>query len=389
MLRMSSVVLHVDDGADTQLLIQPDKSRHSSRRSSESSNPDFLIITIVARIILALLRRFWAFSSAALSSLFLVYWLYGGLPAFFLVCFGISGVLYKAGDKLLFHPEQPPHSRVFVPSPALFSLPFENLFIKARDGTQLHMFLVKQTNEVYGQVPTLLFLHGNAGNIGHRLLNAKGLHASVGCNVALLEYRGYGRSDGSPSEEGMYLDAQAGLDYLHTRVDLATDKIIVFGRSLGGAVAVELASRSQNKERIAAILLENTFTSIPEVARVVFPFRFIKYIPVWFYKNQFKTKRKICRLSQPTLFLSGLEDKLIPPKMMSDLFTTCGAPLKKLARFPMGTHNETWTSPDYYQTINYFLDEALYLRQEPGMTGDRQRVDSPPSLQPTCSVHDV
>lgn len=386
---MSSVI-HMEDGTtDTQLLIQPDKSRHSSsRRSSESSNADFLFITIIARIILALLKRFWAFTGVALFSLFLFYWLYGGLCAFLLVCFGLSGVLYKAGDKLLFHPEQPPHSRVFVPSPALFNLPFESLFIKARDGTQLHMFLVKQAEEVYSQVPTLLFLHGNAGNIGHRLMNVKGLHASVGCNVALLEYRGYGRSDGSPSEEGMYMDAQAALDYLHTRLDLATDRILVFGRSLGGAVAVDLAARAQNKERLAAILLENTFTSIPEVARLVFPFSFIKYIPVWFYKNQFKSKRKICRLSQPTLFLSGLDDKLIPPRMMTDLYTTCGAPLKKLARFPLGTHNETWTSPDYYQTINYFLDEAVYLSREPGGP-DRQRLESPPSLVQPNSVHNV
>ena len=71
----------------------------------------------------------------------------------------------------------------------------------------------------------------------------KGLYSSIGCNIALLEYRGYGRSEGSPSEEGIYMDAQAALDFLLTREDLATDKIIVFGRSLGGAVAVDLATR--------------------------------------------------------------------------------------------------------------------------------------------------
>ena len=87
-----------------------------------------------------------------------------------------------------------------------------------------------------------------------RLLNVKGLYSSIGCNIALLEYRGYGRSEGSPSEEGIYMDAQAGLDFLLTREDLATDKIIVFGRSLGGAVAVDLATRwvpsTESKNRI-------------------------------------------------------------------------------------------------------------------------------------------
>ena len=72
----------------------------------------------------------------------------------------------------------------------------------------MHLFLVKQPGEQSKKVPTVLYFHGNAGNIGHRLLNVQGLYTSIGCNVALLEYRGYGRSEGSPSEEGIYMDAQ-------------------------------------------------------------------------------------------------------------------------------------------------------------------------------------
>ncbi|XP_023334317.1 protein ABHD13 [Eurytemora carolleeae] len=380
---MSSSI-HPTDTVDTALLIE---SENGSERGmiGEMKNPDFMFITIIARIFIALIKRFWAFSGAALLSILLFYWLYGGVLAFLLVCFGLSGVLYKAGDRLLYHPEQPPHSRVFIPTPALFNMPFENLFIKARDGTQLHMFLIKQAEGTYHTVPTLLFLHGNAGNIGHRLVNVQGLYQNVGCNIAMLEYRGYGRSDGTPSEEGMYMDAQAGLDYLHTRADLSRDKIIVFGRSLGGAVAVDLASRSQNKERIGAVLLENTFTSIPDIARIIFPFKIIKFIPVWFYKNQFKSGKKICRLTQPTLFISGLADKLIPPKMMTSLYSGCGAPIKRLARFPDGNHNETWSCSQYYQTINYFLDEAVYLHSEPG----RKRTDSPTSLVAASNIHNV
>merc|ERR1719334_787978 len=222
----------------TALLVESETSKPSSRRQSESENADFMLIKIIARISLSLIRRFWAFSGAALLAICLFYWLYGGLLAFALVCFGVTGVLYQAGDKLLYHPEQPVHSRVFVPTPAIFNLPFENLFVTARDGTRLHLFLVKQEGEASKKVPTVLYLHGNAGNIGHRLHNVKGLHSTIGCNVALVEYRGYGRSEGSPSEEGLYMDAQAALDFLQSRVHLATDRIIVFGRSLGGAVAV-------------------------------------------------------------------------------------------------------------------------------------------------------
>ena len=96
---------------------------------------------------------------------------------------------------------------------------------------------------IFCQVPTVLYLHGNAGNIGHRLVNVQGLYNSIGCNVALLEYRGYGRSEGTPSEEGICMDAQAALDFLLTRSDINTEKILVFGRSLGGAVAIDLATR--------------------------------------------------------------------------------------------------------------------------------------------------
>jgi len=370
---------------ETALLVEPETSKSSSRRSSESQNADFMLIKIVARICITLIRRFWAFSAAALLAILLFYWLYGGVIAFLLVCFGVSGVLYQAGDRLLYHPEQPPHSRVFVPTPAIFNLPFDNLFINARDGTELHMFLVRQPGDAAQRAPTLLYFHGNAGNIGHRLQNVKGLYSALGCNVALLEYRGYGRSEGSPSEEGLCMDAQAALDYLHTREDIASDRIIIFGRSLGGAVAVDLATRSQNKEKIAAVLLENTFTSIPDIARLLFPFRIIKWLPVWFYKNQFKSGRKSCRITQPTLFLSGLSDQLIPPKMMTDLYTTCGAPVKRLARFPAGSHNETWACSDYYQTITYFLDEVLYLNRESG----RARAASPSTLVTHSNVLNV
>lgn len=369
--------LHPEEEEKVELMESEScSSKSSSRRQSETTSADFMLIKIVARICLSLIRRFWAFSGAALLALILFYWLYGGLLALALVVFGVSGVLYKAGDKLLYHPDQPAHSRLFVPTPAMFDLPFDNLFIPSRDGTQLHLFLVKQSGEKSGKVPTVLYLHGNAGNIGHRLVNVQGLYTSIGCNVALLEYRGYGRSEGTPSEEGLCMDAQAALDFLLTRSDINTEKILVFGRSLGGAVAIDLATRSENKEKIAALLLENTFTSIPDIARILFPFKIIQCLPVWFYKNQFKSHRKACRITQPTLFLSGLADKLIPPKMMNDLYVTCGAPVKKLARFPGGSHNETWTIQNYYQTINYFLDEVLYLH----LVSGRPRVESPTSL---------
>ena len=105
-------------------------------------------------------------------------------------------------------------------------------------------------------------------------------------------------------------------------------------------------------------MLENTFTSILEIARILFPVRLIQCLPVWFYKNQFKSRWKVCRICVPVLFLSGAADQLIPVKMMTDLYNACGAEFKSLARFPGGTHNETWTCPHYYHALLYFMEEV-------------------------------
>lgn len=262
-------------------------------------------------------------------------------------------------------------------------LEFENIYIKSKDCTRLHAFLVKQPSDNFSEAPTILYLHGNAGNIGHRLLNVKGLVQTLGCNVCLLEYRGYGHSDGTPSEDGLYLDAQAALDYLMQRPDINRSKIVAFGRSLGGAVAIDLCARAENRDKIACGLIENTFTSVPDIAKELFNFKIVRMIPRWFYKNQFKSKWKICKMSIPCLFLSGNADALIPSKMMIELFNSCGSPIKRLARFPGGTHNETWTCSQYYQTITYFFQEVAKIN---GQSNLRERLTSP---APLMSEHNI
>jgi len=189
-------------------------------------------------------------------------------------------------------------------------------------------------------------------------MNVKGLVEFLGCNVCLLEYRGYGHSDGSPSEEGLYLDAQAALDYLVGRPDVDQRKIIVFGRSLGGAVAIDLAAKVENSTKIRCLLVENTFTSIPDVAKSLFNVKLVHWLPRWFYKNQYLSRLKAPRLTVPALFLSGAADQLIPSNMMTELYNATSSEIKRLARFPGGSHNETWTCNHYYQTLDYFFEEV-------------------------------
>lgn len=105
-------------------------------------------------------------------------------------------------------------------------------------------------------------------------------------------------------------------------------------------------------------MLENTFTSIPDVAKSLFNLKIVRCLPRWFYKNQFLSRLKVPRLTIPVLYLSGMADQLIPTSMMTDLYNATSSDKKQLARFPGGSHNETWMCNHYYQTLEYFLDEV-------------------------------
>ena len=109
---------------------------------------------------------------------------------------------------------------------------------------------------------TVLMFHGNAGNIGHRVPIAKAVQDTLQCNVFLLEYRGYGMSTGTPDEAGLKIDAQTGLDYLRQRAETRDTEIVVYGQSLGGAVAINLVAQNEEQGDISGLILENTFLSI-------------------------------------------------------------------------------------------------------------------------------
>lgn len=134
--------------------------------------------------------------------------------------------------------------------------------IPTPDGEQLHAYHIRPMNAQYARDLTILMFHGNAGNIGYRIPIAKILATEIGCNVLMLQYRGYGRSTGTPDEKGLKIDAQTGLDFLRSNGELKSKNIIVYGQSLGGAVGINLVAENQEQGDIAGLILENTFTSI-------------------------------------------------------------------------------------------------------------------------------
>jgi abhydrolase domain-containing protein 13 len=169
----------------------------------------------------------------------------------------------------------------------------------------------------------------------------------------IVSYRGYGKSTGFPSESGLKIDAQVSLDYLlKQRTGIDRKKIVVFGSSLGGAVAIDLAH--SNQEKLHALALENTFTCIPDLVDSVLPalkyFKFLVTNP-WHSLTKIKTVSKV-----PVLFLSGQKDELVPEWMMLRLHDACPAQ-KKWISFPEGQHVNTFLMPNYYTHLRNFIDE--------------------------------
>lgn len=139
---------------------------------------------------------------------------------------------------------------------------FEDLRITTPDGETLSAFFIRPSNKAMVKNMTILMFHGNAGNIGHRVPIAKILEENTGCNIFMPEYRGYGLSSGIPNEQGLLIDAQTALDYIRQQEETRGGKIVIYGQSLGGAVAVQLAARNQEAGDIAGLILENTFTTM-------------------------------------------------------------------------------------------------------------------------------
>ncbi|KAF2134285.1 alpha/beta-hydrolase [Dothidotthia symphoricarpi CBS 119687] len=268
----------------------------------------------------------------------------------------LSGLLYFKQNEIIYPRAFPPDARTNVPRPSQFGLTdFEELFIPTPDGESLSAFYIR-ANKQRARNVTILMFHGNAGNIGYRLPIAKILVNELGCNVLMLQYRGYGLSSGNPNEKGLMIDAQTGLEYIRQRHEIRGSRIVLYGQSIGGAVAIGLGARNQKHGDIAAIILENTFTSLRKLIPTAFPpARFLAPLCHQIWPSE-ETLPQITKV--PILFLSGLKDEIVPPSHMSRLFQVCKA-TKVWKELPNGTHNDTVAEPGYFQHIGQFLSEFV------------------------------
>ena len=250
----------------------------------------------------------------------------------------LCAAVYLYQDRLLYFPVQ-----AIAATPERIGIGFEDVWLPAADGARVHGWWVPAP----GASRAVLFLHGNAGNVSDRLETVEILHR-LGLAVLIIDYRGYGLSGGSPSEEGTYADALAAWRHLVGARGFAARAIVVFGRSLGGGVATWLAER----EPPGALILESTFTSVPDVAARIYP-----YLPVRLLaRTRYPSLERIRRIRCPLLVAHSPADEVIPYEHGRRLLDAANEPKSFLEM--RGTHGDGFltTGEDYVAGLRRFLD---------------------------------
>ncbi len=224
-------------------------------------------------------------------------------------------------------------------------LPFEDVTLTTEDGLSLAAWYVPH-REAKG---TVLFCHGNAGNMAGRCQTLKSFHR-LGYAVLIFDYRGYGRSTGTPDEEGLYRDAEAAWRYLTEARGETPERIVLFGRSLGSAVAIELATR----HRPGALVVEAAFGSLVDVGQRQYPFLPVRLLST----HRYESIKKVTHIDCPKLFLHGTDDELVPLALARRLYEVA-APPKAFIETP-GGHNDSGFeySPEYTGRMGSWLDQV-------------------------------
>lgn len=233
---------------------------------------------------------------------------------------------------LLFYVRYIERHSIFFPMREITDLPtavglqFEDIFIKKDNNILLNAWLIPKE----GAKSTVLFCHGNAGNISHRLEKAL-IFNKLGYNIFLFDYSGYGNSKGSASEAAFYSDAYSAYNFLTKEKKVLPQEIIIYGESIGGAVAIDLAA----KTAIKALIVEDTFTSIADMAKISMPF-----LPSYLLSLRFNSIAKIAKIRAPKLIIHSLNDEIVPFAQGERLYEAAIAP--KYFLKIRGSHNSAF-----------------------------------------------
>ena len=269
------------------------------------------------------------------------------------VYFGLALYLFVFQARYVYFPELP--SRQVEATPADIGLAFQAVTLRTADGEALAGWFVPASTAR----GTLLYLHGNGGNIGHRLDQIEVFHR-LGLNVFIIDYRGYGASSGKPSEDGTYQDALAAWTYLTQQKRLAPERIVLFGESLGGSIAAWLAARQPP----AGLVIYASFTSVPEIAQALYPMfpasRLVRY--------RYDTRAALGNVNCPVLILHSPKDEIIPFSHGQALLEAAHEP-KRLVQLRGGHNDALQVSREVYtREIGAFLQAFLSRRSGPDTT---------------------
>lgn len=255
----------------------------------------------------------------------------------------IAGWVYLRQDDMVYQPLAD-----LVGAPADIGLEYEEAWLKTRDGVDIHGWFVPGQGAVRR---VLLFCHGNAGNISHRLDSLKIFH-DLDLSVFIFDYRGFGKSRGKPDEKGTYLDAEAAWEHLLAR-GYAPEEIVIFGRSLGGAVAAHLAAHLPAGKDAAALILESTFTSLADVGAAFYPYLPVRLLTL----HRYETIKHLRKVRCPVLVVHSADDELIPMAHAQALFAAAPNPLTFLEISGGHNHGFLISGQHYIEGLRAFLHD--------------------------------
>ncbi|HEX8183349.1 MAG TPA: alpha/beta hydrolase [Blastocatellia bacterium] len=280
-----------------------------------------------------------------------------------LLCAGLIVVLMAFEDSFIYFPAKYPEGFWSVESIPVregeYAPVIEDCAFTASDGVRLHGWYCSPHRKTGGKlapVPAqsvLLWFHGNAGNVSHRYDMIRTL-MQIPVNVFIIDYRGYGKSEGAPSEQGIYADAQAAWNYLATERRIAPERIIIFGKSLGGVAAIDLASKVEP----AGLIVQSSFTSASDMAAAILPI-----YPRFFMRSKMDSKRKIASVRCPKLFIHSRADEVVPYELGRKLFEAAPEP-KQFYEVAGAPHNSTYVvgGKNYLEALRKFINSCAVPR---------------------------
>ena len=231
----------------------------------------------------------------------------------------------------------PTSAQDWIPPP---SAEIKDIELTSADGTRIHAWWWP----VAGSNGAIVYCHGNAGNLSSRGPTLKKIRDALGESVLIFDYPGYGKSGGKPSEKGCYQAADAAYDWL-LKQNIDPEKVVIYGGSLGGGVAVDLASRKKHR----ALVLTKSFTSLPDVGQHLHP-----WLPVrWLMRNRFDNLGKIGGITSPVFIAHGTADSLVPFEQGQRLFAAANEP-KQFMQVNGGDHNDPLPA-EFFQNLQAFL----------------------------------